>query len=321
MPSSRSSSSIGLPGTYGSSFCTQGFTRQAHRPPPSPRASRARGNEPSTRNEFATRPRASRTASRTRGSLWWPSRSRKNTYSHGAPFSGPRLDAGEVHAVPRERLEQAVQRARLRLAHGVREHGEVVARGRRRGAAEHEEARGVVAAVLDRARHAGEAALLREERVHDRRRARPPAPPAPRPRPCSTSRAARPRRGCGPASRGTAPAPADGTRRGARPRGARSARSAGTRCAASARRASGTSHSSSASSACVTTPSLVFSIGSSAWSAWPRSTAPITSPSVATGTSSTCGAEGLARGDVGRSAGRARGTRRAGAPRASASRR
>src|SRR3546814_4197384 len=63
---------------------------------------------------------------------------------------GARLDPVHADAAARERFEDAVQRAGL-VADRHHQRGAVVAGRRERGAADHQEARGVVAAVLDRA--------------------------------------------------------------------------------------------------------------------------------------------------------------------------
>src|SRR3546814_2393041 len=62
---------------------------------------------------------------------------------------GARLDPVHADAAARERFEDAVQRAGL-VADRHHQRGAVVAGRRERGAADHQEARGVVAAVLDR---------------------------------------------------------------------------------------------------------------------------------------------------------------------------
>src|SRR3546814_1733435 len=63
---------------------------------------------------------------------------------------GARLDPVHADAAARERFEDAVQRTGL-VADRHHQRGAVVARRREGGAADHQEARGVVAAVLDRA--------------------------------------------------------------------------------------------------------------------------------------------------------------------------
>ena len=105
------------------------------------------------RAEHARRVRDARRALERRGaraaSLRCPSRSMKNRYSHGLPWIGRSWI--DVRFTP-SRANGSSSRCSapgLVLAHREHDRGEVVAARRRRIAADHEEARGVVAAILD----------------------------------------------------------------------------------------------------------------------------------------------------------------------------
>ena len=67
-------------------------------------------------------------------------------------MGGPRFDAVHADRASRQRFEDLVERAGL-VADEHQQRGAVVARGRERGAADHQEAGGVVGAVFDRAGH------------------------------------------------------------------------------------------------------------------------------------------------------------------------
>src|SRR5579872_7396877 len=67
-----------------------------------------------------------------------------------APVRGARLDAGQAHLVPRERLEQPVERpGGIGVTDRYEGRGSVGATWRKELAAQDQKARGVVGAVLD----------------------------------------------------------------------------------------------------------------------------------------------------------------------------
>ncbi len=211
-------------------------------------------------------------AAATAASRWCPSISRKKTYSQGRRREGPALDLGHVEAALRERAQRAIENARLVARHD--QHRRLVAPGRLDLlASEHQEARHVVREILDVAaehlqivqlgrhlrRDRGAARVVVRQaralgggaRLHQRRRAAgwPPASAAPAWRRSESNRRAR---------------------------------SPPARCPVRASRHIVTSSAISAlilrslsmklSSVWFTTPSVVFSTGTTPMSALPRST-------------------------------------------------
>src|SRR4051812_40390394 len=150
MPSSRSSSSMGFPGTYGARVRTLSTARA---PGDIPFSIDASGNRSRVRTQHAEQRRA----------LLEPRERLRHVRivrvtvdveeEHVVPLLAarwPRLDARQAHLVLGERLEQAVERARRVGVQPRAEDGcAVVARGLEHLATDDEEARRVVVAVFD----------------------------------------------------------------------------------------------------------------------------------------------------------------------------
>ena len=282
MPSSRSSSSIGLPGLVRRELADvrlhdpfERSSRTRSRAPPRAGTSRARATS-------APRVAAPSSARCTAASERCPSQSMKNRYSHGFPLIGRSWIDVRLTA---SRANGSISRnSAPGLVAADREHdrGEVAAAGRGRIPPDHEEARAVVAAVLDARRDHREPVDLGREQRPDRRARRDRRRRAARRRPCSPSpRARRPAA----ADRASARHCASGcgceiTRRTSSSRPLFESSAFDTRSTRSAHTV--TSRSPNASSVWVTTPSVVFSTGTMPSCARPDSTAANTSEMLAT---------------------------------------
>ena len=226
----------------------------------------------------------------------------KNTYSQGAPLSGPRLDAGQVHAVAREGLEQPVQRARLGLAHGEDDAGQVVA-ARARGARRPARGSASCCRVGPRSRSATSEAASSAARHGSRSRRRPGS------RAASSAAAAvlavsmrsTPGQVAVEPARGTAPAACgcDATRRTSSSRPLCESRLMRDRAAPPRRRSARSRLDAARRASASRRPRWCSRPARTPWSAWPRSTArEDVGDASTTGTSSACAAERLARRQV-----------------------
>ena len=212
----------------------------------------------------------------------WPPTSMKNAYCHRPVCAG--RDSMRFMLTPcrAKRLEHAVQRAGL-VADEHQQRGAVVARRREQLAAEHQEARGVVGAVLDRAGDDLQAVdVRRRSRRRSPRRRRRCARGA-RLRHCSPPPASPPSAGAGAATPCTAPATARANRRARCPRcgRVRDSRYWCTRSSTSPQIFSGEVRNMSSVDWIVPCPE--FSTGTTPKSAWPASTSSNTSSMLASG--------------------------------------